>query len=103
MRSGGEEKDAYCLSFVYREIGEFERKTGEILADAHRPNGWLLKRISDQVLRNSLEWMPWGKFLNMGEYSIFKANNSKEGSLTWFEGSLKVRNEFRNFSAMTSL
>ena len=44
--------------------------------------------------------MPWGKFLNMGEYSIFKANNSTEGSLTLIEGSLKVRNEFGNFSAV---
>ena len=35
----------------------------------------------------------------MNEYSIFKADNSKEGSLTWPEGSLKVRNEFGNFPA----
>ena len=33
----------------------------------------------------------------MSEYSIFKAINSKEGSLTSIEGSLKVRNEFGNF------
>ena len=39
------------------------------------------------------------KFLNMSEYSIFKADNSKDGSLTLIEGSLKVRNEFGNFSA----
>ena len=39
------------------------------------------------------------KFLNMSEYSIFKADNSKEGSLTLVEGSLKVRNEFGNFPA----
>ena len=96
---GGEEKDAYCLSFPYREIGEFGRRAGGNHADARRPNEWLRKRISDQVLRNSLEWKHWGKFLNMGEYSIFKAANSKDGSLTLIQGSIKVSNEFGNFSA----
>ena len=35
----------------------------------------------------------------MNEYSIFKASNSKEGSLTVFGGSIEVRNEFGNFPA----
>ena len=35
----------------------------------------------------------------MSEYSIFKAGISKEGSLTFIEGSIEVRNEFGNFSA----
>ena len=48
---------------------------------------------------NSLEWVHWERFLNTDEYSIFKARNSKEGSLTWLEGSLNLRNEFENFTA----
>ena len=96
---GGEEKDAYCLSAAYRKIGEFERKEGGNLADSHRPNGWLWKRISDQVARNSLEWMPWKRFLNMSEYSIFKNDHSKQASLTWAGGSPEVINEFGKFLA----
>ena len=96
---GEEEKDAYCVSFVYRKIGEFERKAGENLADSHRPNGWLWKRISDQVARNSLEWIHWERFLNMSEYSIFNNDHSKQESLTWADGSPEVINEFEQFSA----
>ena len=35
----------------------------------------------------------------MSEYSIFRADDSRNGSHTLTEGSLKVRNEFVNFSA----
>lgn len=74
----GRKKGAFNLSFPYGKIGEFERKTGEMLPDAHHPNRWRWKRTSDQVQRNPLECGIWAKFLCLSERSVSKGVNSKE-------------------------
>ena len=71
--AGGEEKEAYFHAYRIREIGEYERKAGERLPGAHRPNEWLWKRIPDQVASNPLERAHRKRFLNMSEYSTFKS------------------------------
>ena len=86
---GKDEEDAYSLSYIHREIGEFERKSPESAPGAHKPNGWLWKRVSGQVARNSLEWLPWGKFLNMGEFPQFKNNSSRKRCLPLRKGLLR--------------
>lgn len=99
--AGGEEKEAYFHAYRIREIGEYERKAGERLPGAHRPNEWLWKRIPDQVASNPLERAHRKRFLNMSEYSTFKSENSQEGSLTMVGGSLEVIGDFGNFFSPT--
>ena len=90
-------KNAYNLSYAHREIGEFERKTDETAPSAHKPNGWLWKRASCQVGRNSLEWAHWEKFLSIWEFSVKKNAGPRDLILTVEEGKLKTVNEFACF------
>ena len=55
-----DDKNAYSLSYARRKIGEYERKTPDKATRAHKPNGWIWKRISGQVGGNSLEWLHLG-------------------------------------------
>ena len=50
-----EEKDAFSLSFIHREIGTFERLAIEQVTVARKPSGQIWKRIRGQFQRNSLE------------------------------------------------
>ena len=74
------------------KIGEYERKTLDKAPHAHKPNGWLWKRIAGQVERNSLEWLRWGKFLSIWEFSAKKNDGPKDQILTIEGGGLKTAN-----------
>ena len=97
---GKEEKDAFSLSFIRREIGEFERKSNERAPGAQKPNGYLRKRIADQVAGNSLEWATWGKSINMKEFTTLKnENSSKSNIIENVDGTLHLCNKYEGFAA----
>ena len=81
-----EEKNAYILSYFRRKIGEYERKTRGEAPHAHKPNGRPWKRIADQVDRNSLEWIHWGKFRSIWEFRVGKNDGQMGQILTIEEG-----------------
>ena len=74
------------------EIGEYERKTLDKAPRARKPSGRLWKRIADQVGRNYLEWVHWGKFLIIWEFSVAKNDGHKDRILTIEDGKLKTAN-----------
>ena len=96
-REGG--KDASVLSFIRRKIGEFERKPNERAPGAHKPNGYLWKRIAGQVARNSLEWAPWGIHKYEIVYHSKNANSSKSNIIENVDGALKICNKYEGFAA----
>ena len=97
---GEDVEGAFSLSFTHRGIGDFERKSCENAPGAHKPNSYLWKRIADQVARNSLEWTPWGKFLNMREFDQLKNNNASKSNIAQeSDGSLRLCSEYECFFA----
>ena len=53
-------ENAYNSSFIHTKIGDSERKNNGDMHNARKPNGWLRKRVSDQVQAKSLEWIHRG-------------------------------------------
>ena len=70
-----EGKNAFNTSYIRGEIGEYEGLSQENIPHIHKPNGWLWKRVSGQLVAKSLEWVHWGEFLNMAEFTIKKGRS----------------------------
>ena len=57
--------------------GRRERLSQESIPNIHKPSGWMWKRAPGQLAAKSLEWIPWGEFLNMSEFNVKKVGRSK--------------------------
>ena len=54
-------KDAFATWYISKKFGEYERRTGESVVKINKPNGYIWKRIANQVRDVSLEWPPMGE------------------------------------------
>ena len=77
-------------------IMEYGRLSRENTPHAHKPNGWLWKRVSGQVAAKSLEWIHWAGFLNMAESNHKKATGGQKYKTLIIDkgSSFKTANEY---------
>ena len=73
----------------------FEAFTGERIADPHKSNEYIRGKIEPQGRDCALEWIPFGEFLEVGEYdrgrpggyekvlTVGKSSGSLEESNDW--------------------
>ena len=67
-----EEYDSFNTSYIYGDIAEYHGWSGETTPEFHKPHGYLAKRAPSQVASKSLEWVHWGRLLNMETFNTRK-------------------------------
>ena len=76
-----EEKDASDLPFAQRRIGIYERLANEIPPMAPICQMVIFGNIHGQVQRESLEWKPWNKYMNINEFNKARHKNIEYTSI----------------------
>ena len=92
-REGG---NAFNTSFTHGGIGAYGRLSRENAPHIYKPNGWLWKMASGQVVARSLEWIDWWGFLNMAEFNIKKGPTGLKDKTLIIDkdGSLRTSSEY---------